>query len=234
MRYGIIYKATNVINGKSYIGQSIHFNIRLGQHKRRSKYEDTLLYRAIRKYGWENFKWEILYKNIPEEMLNVAEICAIYVHDTFYSGYNNTLGGEDNPAKYSEVKKKISQALKGRKHTEEHKKHNSESRKGKPLSPESVEKGRLSRIGRKHSEETKQKQRQWHLGHRHTKESCIKMAITRGGNKYKLISPDNIEYTTNEGLTAFCKNHNLSRSLIYALLNGKINNYKGWKVYKIN
>lgn len=52
----IIYKATNKINGKVYIGQS-HKSLeeRMRRHKNDSIRQDSYFYRAIRKYGWENF-----------------------------------------------------------------------------------------------------------------------------------------------------------------------------------
>lgn len=59
-----IYKITNNINGKVYIGQSIDINKRWKEHKYRSqipnKEYDKYLYRAFRKYGLENFTFEIL------------------------------------------------------------------------------------------------------------------------------------------------------------------------------
>ena len=60
-----IYKFTNKINGKSYIGQSVQLETRYNSHKR--NYNNSNLsvynskfYRAIRKYGFENFDYEIL------------------------------------------------------------------------------------------------------------------------------------------------------------------------------
>jgi len=62
-----IYKYTNKINGHSYIGQSIHIFERKHEHEYKAlhlyqgndEYNKTL-YRAIRKYGIENFDFEIL------------------------------------------------------------------------------------------------------------------------------------------------------------------------------
>ncbi len=63
MKRGIIYKVTNIINNKSYIGKTI-FSL----HKRKDQHKKTFLldksnslfYRSIKKYGWDNFIWEIL------------------------------------------------------------------------------------------------------------------------------------------------------------------------------
>lgn len=57
----IIYKCTNIINDKIYIGKtSKTLEWRMKIHKQSSSYDDSLFYRAIRKYGFEKFKWEII------------------------------------------------------------------------------------------------------------------------------------------------------------------------------
>jgi group I intron endonuclease len=63
---GKIYKITNVINGKVYIGQTIQkrASSRWHVHKSLSKYKEEYLYRAIRKYGLENFKFEVMHEGI--------------------------------------------------------------------------------------------------------------------------------------------------------------------------
>lgn len=132
MRTGLIYKVTNLVNGKVYIGQtSLTLESRQKSHfkelhkKKNDKFVyDTNFARALRKY---NFKWEILYNNIPIEKLGIAEMCAVYVHDSFYAGYNMTLGGETSPSLFEEVRRKISKSLTGRKLSKE---HAEKSRKG--------------------------------------------------------------------------------------------------------
>lgn len=98
--FGIIYMCTNLINGKKYIGKTVQpFNNRIAQHKYKSeKCENTnILYNAIRKYGWENFKWEIIDCAYNDEELSNKETEYIKRYNTFYKsnkGYNMTLGGE--------------------------------------------------------------------------------------------------------------------------------------------
>ena len=59
--YGLIYEAINKVNNKKYIGQTkSRLCSRKGSHKTQSKNGDTIFYRAIRKYGWENFEWKII------------------------------------------------------------------------------------------------------------------------------------------------------------------------------
>ena len=58
-----IYKITNKLNKKVYIGQSVNIEIRFKDHKSKQKRDrepNSHLYRAIEKYGIENFDFEIL------------------------------------------------------------------------------------------------------------------------------------------------------------------------------
>lgn len=57
----IVYKATNKINNKVYIGittKTLEHRKRI--HIRDSKTKDTYFYRALRKYSENNFEWEII------------------------------------------------------------------------------------------------------------------------------------------------------------------------------
>lgn len=89
-----IYKITNNINGKIYIGKT-EFNIekRFKEHIRDSKkdYKNRPLYKAMNKYGTENFSIELVEKtSIPEE----REKYWIEYYGSFKYGYNATLGGD--------------------------------------------------------------------------------------------------------------------------------------------
>lgn len=83
-----IYKITNLINGKSYIGHSKHILQRWTQHRYDSKTKQLPLYRAIRKYGIENFKFEIL-EECKIENLSKLEDYYINKYNTYIpKGYN--------------------------------------------------------------------------------------------------------------------------------------------------
>lgn len=91
---GIIYKITNKVNGKSYIGQTrytLEFRWRQHLHKK----DNTYFHNAIRKYGAENFSLEVL-EECPYFNLNEREIFYIAKYDSFNSGYNLTIGGDGN------------------------------------------------------------------------------------------------------------------------------------------
>lgn len=93
---GYIYKITNTINGKNYIGQTIKsIEKRFSQHKNnytKPYFEHLALYKAFRKYGIENFTFEPI-EEIDNEKLDEREIYWIKEYNSYYNGYNSTLGG---------------------------------------------------------------------------------------------------------------------------------------------
>lgn len=107
-----IYKITNTINGKVYIGQSQCITKRWKNHKitaynSNDRSYEYPLYRAIRKYGIENFDFSIL-ENCTIEQLDEREIFWIkfYSSDNSCYGYNNDSGGSNcpHPTKLTEEK----------------------------------------------------------------------------------------------------------------------------------
>lgn len=96
---GIIYKITNTINNKEYIGQTTrNISERWREHKSKSNPSDgTYLHNAIAKYGHENFTIEEI-DNCADSLLNDKEVEWIIIANTYYpNGYNLTSGGEGNP-----------------------------------------------------------------------------------------------------------------------------------------
>lgn len=94
---GYIYKITNLINQKAYIGKTM-FNIekRWKEHQKESKTQRSQnrpLYRAMNKYGVENFSIEVL-EEVDINELSIKEIYWIGYYDTYNNGYNATLGGD--------------------------------------------------------------------------------------------------------------------------------------------
>lgn len=88
-----IYKITNLLNNKSYIGQSIHVEERLNRHRQCPKENSHYpLYRDMKIYGLENFKFELL-EECSINQLNEREIYWIAFYDTYFNGYNQTKGG---------------------------------------------------------------------------------------------------------------------------------------------
>ncbi len=95
-----IYKVTNLVNGKIYIGYDSDWPTRMSQHCGAYKRSDYAFYAAIRKYGWDNFCWECVYQSKDEHHTkNVMESYFIehyrsYVGFDDCNGYNMTLGGD--------------------------------------------------------------------------------------------------------------------------------------------
>lgn len=116
----VVYKITNLINNKAYIGSSIRVKERWKQHINASKNPNNPtynypLYQAFRKYGVENFNFEILNDDFDclEDMCNYEKNMIIYFNTCGQNGYNQTLetdqglNAKENLQKYI---KKISQA----------------------------------------------------------------------------------------------------------------------------
>ena len=95
-----IYKITNLVNGKAYIGQSVDIHKRFNAHRSvafnpNDKNYNYPLYRAIRKYGIENFSFEVLEECHISE-LNNKEIYYISKYNTHGKfGYNQDDGGNN-------------------------------------------------------------------------------------------------------------------------------------------
>ena len=95
---GFIYKITNKINGKSYIGQTIQeVKERFYQHCATSCSQAVLnmaIHRAIFKYGKSNFTLEVI-EEVEPSILNDREKYWINYYDSYNNGYNSTIGGQD-------------------------------------------------------------------------------------------------------------------------------------------
>lgn len=99
-----IYKITNLINNKSYIGQSIDIQKRWKKHQ--SATDDFAIHQALRKYGVDNFEFSIL-EECEQSQLNEREIYWINVYNSIKYGYNMIPGGSNGSgiAKGKEVEK---------------------------------------------------------------------------------------------------------------------------------
>jgi len=138
-----IYKVVNNINGKVYIGFDSKWPNRKYEHHYNINTRTQHLYHAFRKYGWDNFSWEVIYQSKDgKHCLNIMEPFFIKEYNSYNIGYNETLGGEGtlgNTLKESS-KLKISKALKNKQKSKEHILKMSETRKGKKPSAEALKK----------------------------------------------------------------------------------------------
>lgn len=133
-----IYRITNLVNGKTYIGQHLYTKL-----DDRYMGSGKILKQAFKKYGIENFKKDILVFNIPKEeqayILETTFIASEREKVGRENCYNIADGGEGNTGlrHTEESKKKMSEAHKGKpswnrgkKQSDEHRRKNSESHKG--------------------------------------------------------------------------------------------------------
>lgn len=114
--YFIIYSYTNLVNGKRYIGQTKSPEERHKRHFITARYEkgpgyDYPFYAAIRKYGEENFRYEILAKDLTQDLANTMEEYYIELYNSMEHGYNLLSGGNNaSKAKTEEAVVKMSKA----------------------------------------------------------------------------------------------------------------------------
>lgn len=152
--FGYIYKTTNKVNNKIYIGQKkskvFLKNDYLGS--------GFLLNRAVKKYGKECFDVELLEWCFDKKSLDETE--KYYIKEMMSSdnniGYNVAEGGQGGNLG-EKVNKKISKSLEGHKTSNITKEKLSEINRGKKLSPETKEKISAGNKGKTVSEETKLK-----------------------------------------------------------------------------
>ena len=110
-----IYRIENLINHKSYIGQSIDIYERWVEHKwalNNQQHNNTHLVRSWYKYGPDNFEFTII-ERCNEIELNDREIYWVDYYDAYYNGYNQTKGGDGCLGKVwtEEEIEKISQSV---------------------------------------------------------------------------------------------------------------------------
>jgi group I intron endonuclease len=158
---GYIYKTTNLLNNKIYVGQHL-----AAEFDENYKGSGVMLTRAFKKHGKENFTCVLLEAVETKEDLNSREIFWI---DKLNSrdprvGYNITAGGEGTIGYIhtEEAKTKMSRAKKGKPLTDAHKKAIGLASKGHSMSNISKEKLRESRLGTKHTDETRRKMHEAH------------------------------------------------------------------------
>lgn len=144
-----IYKITNIVNQKLYIGfTSRKTSVRWSEHKTYSKKKKLkqLIHRAMRKYGPENFTFEVIYQSTNNDhCLNIMEEYFIRKFKSHVSegGYNETWGGD------------VMVENKGRKHSIQSRKNMSDAHlgqaawnKGKTMSEEFKQKVSFGHMGK--------------------------------------------------------------------------------------
>ena len=157
-----IYKVTNLVDGKSYIGQSRDIKRRFWEHRCVSHELNRPLKEALIKYGKENFKYEVLQECEESELDDLER----YYISKLKPEYNIASGGLESFSFPDEVKERLSRKSREQweNMSEEEKahrvKHNLKGpRKGHTVSEETREKLRRANLGKKQSAETKEKRK---------------------------------------------------------------------------
>lgn len=185
-----VYKHTSP-NGKVYIGITAQNPLRRW-NSGKSYYKQRYFGEAIKKYGWDNFKHEILFDDLTKEEAcqKEIELIAKFKSNEREYGYNLSTGGEfgGKGARLSiETRQKMSQARKGEKNhnfgkhqTEEIKEKNRVAHLRENLSKETLEKMSKSNSGRFGS-------KHWNFGNKYTEKQREKLSNAHEHQKKKVI-----------------------------------------------
>ena len=225
----IVYKVTNKINGKMYIGCTTKTlksrkNGHLSESRCRCYYA---IHKAIRHYGENNFSWQVIDTAQTQQELFDKETYYIQFYDTYKNGYNSTLGADNTTLGY--------------KFDDEHKKHFSKTRSGEKngnynhkwsKEQKKIASNTMKRIAAEHKAngiinsakrpEVRKKLSDGKLGE-----------LNPNSNKWLLTSPNGIEYSFTGGLKRFLKEHHINYSMMLMVIKGKKNNHNGWKIKKV-
>lgn len=184
-KHGIVYRITNVVTGRSYIGLtrqplhqrwSCHRSSAIMMKNQKRKSGCLALWQSIIKYGENSFEIDVLASAITSKSLNELEMLLIAQHDTkIPKGYNLTAGGEGSNGASEITRAKMAAAHTGLRHSAASRAKMSTSQKGRIVSDEARKKFAKAITGRKASVETRAKQSVAHKGMRHTPESIAKM-----------------------------------------------------------
>lgn len=217
-----VYKIINNITKDEYVGKTVFpITERFKTHIYNSKKGNTYLYKAIRKYGKENFNIQLL-EIVKGDIENLNESEKFWILK-LKPKYNMTLGGDggDTSKWLTEYYTKHSIRMKGnnnpfygKTHSKETKEKISKAKKGKLLSKETKEKISNTLTGRKMSLESIEKR-------------------TRSiSKKWKIIYPDNKELII-FNLSKFCRENNLDQRNMSKVAAGLQKTSKGFKCERL-
>jgi group I intron endonuclease len=238
-----IYKITNTVNQKVYIGSAVDLERREKEHFS-GRQTNKILKRAMKKYGKDKFVFEVLEECTTREMLSLEQL-NIDLH--------RVVKGWENLYNICE----IAGSSLGVKHTEEAKKNMSEAHKGKCVGVKNPMYGRTGEknpfYGKQHSEETRKLISDAHKGKQLSKETKRKIAeatkealsdpairkkmseAAKGKNNpsynpivYRFLHKDGRTFTGTQ--YELRKEYKLNSSCLSAVIHGKRNSIKGWSV----
>lgn len=236
-----IYLIFNLINYKVYVGQTKDPKNRWSSHKTEVKYNRLRfpIHKALKKYGIENFQYNIVEVCENQNEIDDAEIKWIQELDSRNAdmGYNLAIGGNVNRGWHhsEESKKKISKGNIGKTcptHTDEWKQNMSNIMAGRIINDEWRKKLSKSNKGKIISEETKQKMSTSAMGRQASNKTKLKMSISHSGDKCHLskLNWEDVNRIRNDyeskflSIVQLAKIYDVSYQNIYSIIK-----YKTWK-----
>jgi len=208
-----IYRITNTINGKFYIGSAVNLRVRWNLHRSALLHKvhgNPKLQNAWNKYGPDAFTFEVLELVLLPFLIEREQYWLDTLKPFGKNGYNiarvagSRLGLKASP----ETCKKISVAKQGK-----------QPWLGRTHRLESNEKNRLAHLGKPTH----------NRGKKMSPETLAKNIANNIVNRKTLIvfSPDGTEYRVT-GIRQFCREHSLNPSHLSEVARGKQSNHKGW------
>lgn len=215
-----VYKITNIVNNKVYIGSSFNIKQRWNRHLnelRQNIHHSSKLQRSFNIHGKESFIFEII-EECDKNIIIEREQYWINSYDSYHSGYNEMIV--------------VNYPMLGKNHSIKTKNKMSEAHKGKVLSKETKEKLRDLNLGKKISQETKKKISKALKG-KYTKEKNSMWGKSMSQDvKNKLIEVNNkkiVQYNKNGdfikkwgSISECAKTLNLDNSSITKVCRGKL------------
>jgi group I intron endonuclease len=217
-----LYRITDTLNNKVYIGQAVNIQRRWTDHKWNAKQENAIQYisRAMNKYGISNFIFEVIATCRNQDDANEIESILIEQYNSRNKeyGYNIKPGGNNSP-QAEETKEKIRQAtikqIAEKGHPAQGHKWSDEQKTNLSITLKALDKEAIyteevrqrmseAHIGIKDSEETKQKKsesikNQWQIRGNYDSKKCEAACCEVSGKaKYKIIN--GIRYCNKHGL----------------------------------
>lgn len=220
-----IYMHRNRKSGKAYIGQTMRgVRSRLYSHESAARHGSNLpFHRAIRRHGIEAFETVVLAVCFDAEAASEFERALIAEYKTFgKGGYNATLGGEGTAGTRISARRRreISRQFRSLKRTEQHRRRISDALKGRKMSPEWVEKIASQKRGvpqdlvrRASSLAALEKAQEAWLGSTHTAESKAAMRRTKS-QPIRITRPDGAEEVVVTTLRALSEKHGITATAL--------------------